>query len=204
MTQEEINFFDSIAPQWDAMEVKSLPDKINEILDIINVPRGSKILDLGTGTGILLPYLAERTGETGEVTGVDFSDGMLNEARRKFGDLENVKIIKADFETDNIEGEFDLIILYCVYPHLNEPIETLRWLQKINCKQDGRIIIAFPNDEVFVNHIHGEKKAPSDCLPSAPQLADTLRSYGFQARALAYSPEIYIVEITQNLKICAL
>ena len=196
MTREEINFFDSIAPRWDSMEVKSVPTKINEILDIINIRKGSDILDLGTGTGVLLPYLSERTGMSGRIVGIDFSDGMLDEAKRKFGHLENVKIIKADFENDNIEGEYDLILLYCVYPHLSQPYDTLRWLLKVNCKRNGRIIIAFPNDEVFVNHIHGENKAPSDCLPSAPQLADLLCKSGFNARSVAYNPEIYIVEIS--------
>ena len=50
MTSEELNFFDRIAPKWDSMEVKSTPEKVNEILNIAGIRAGMDILDLGTGT----------------------------------------------------------------------------------------------------------------------------------------------------------
>lgn len=195
MTEEEIAFFDMIAPDWDAMEVKSTPEKVCAILDIIAPEKGDRILDLGTGTGVLLPYLAERAGEDGMVTGIDISDGMLEQARHKYGTLDNVTLLKSDFEEENLEGTFNLILLYCVFPHLHFPVETLRWLAGINLAPGGRIIIAFPNDEKFVNAIHGEKQAPADMLPDAYELTSRLIRAGFKAAVMAYSEEMYIVEI---------
>ena len=42
---------------------------------------GDRVLDLGCGTGLNLPLLAEGVGEKGRVVGVDLSGGMLRRAR---------------------------------------------------------------------------------------------------------------------------
>ncbi len=193
MDQTDLKFFNEIAPKWDSMEVKSYPEKINEILDRVEIPEGTEILDLGTGTGVLVPYLSERIGASGRVLAIDGSPGMLAEARRKFGSIENVEFRQADFEEDLIEGQYDVIMLYCVYIHLKTPHDTIKWLKKVNLKPGGKIVIAFPNDENFVNHIHDGVEAHSHLLPSARVLADELALVGFDI-AYAYSdPGRYVV-----------
>ena len=46
-----------------------------------NIPVGSTILDVGCGAGLDSLIAAQRTGETGKVIGVDFSEAMLTRAR---------------------------------------------------------------------------------------------------------------------------
>lgn len=48
-----------------------------------NVGPGDRVLDLACGTGSLTRDLARRVGPGGRVLGVDFSAGMLEEARRR-------------------------------------------------------------------------------------------------------------------------
>ena len=197
MTREEIEFFDRISETWDEEEVLSTPSKIKEILDVIHVEEAMTILDLGTGTGVLLPYLAEIVGVDGRIMAVDISEGMLSKARKKYGQISQVEFLLLDFEQERISGEFDLILLYCVYPHLHFPKETLNRLLRENLSNRGRIVIAFPTDENFINNIHKEKKAESDMLPSAHDLAMRLREWGMKARVVSSSTDRYIVEITR-------
>ena len=170
MTQSEIEFFDTLAPTWDENEIRSTPDRIKSILGKLRISKGMDILDLGTGTGVLVPYLSEMVGDEGHVTAIDLSDGMLSLARQKYGHLKNVEFLKIDFEEEQIPGKYDLALLYSVYPHLHAPADTMEWLFKMNMKQDGRIVIAFPSDEEFINNIHHEKKAEHDHLPSSHTL----------------------------------
>ena len=44
---------------------------------------------------------------------------MLNVAKRKFINLDNVKFEILDVENEIMEGKFDKIVLYSMFPHLN-------------------------------------------------------------------------------------
>lgn len=195
MTSEELKFFDTIAPKWDSMEKLSTPVKVNEILDIIGVVDGMDVLDLGTGTGVLTPFLSERIGSGGHVLALDMSDGMLREAHRKYGELENVEFRKADFEDEDITGRYDLIMMYCVYPHLHRPAATLHRLVDDNLKPGGRIIIGFPSDERFINNVHGKRNVGHDVLPKADILVLRLVVECLRARVIANDEGKYLVEV---------
>jgi demethylmenaquinone methyltransferase/2-methoxy-6-polyprenyl-1,4-benzoquinol methylase len=51
--------------------------------DLAAVGPGDRVLDVATGTGDLAIELRGRVGDTGEVVGLDFSEGMLELAREK-------------------------------------------------------------------------------------------------------------------------
>ena len=44
----------------------------------------TRILDVGTGAGVLIPYFETLGAAQGNVTGVDVSPGMLEVARRRY------------------------------------------------------------------------------------------------------------------------
>ena len=198
MTQEEIMFFDRLAPVWDEQEILSTPAKIMSVLAKLSITRGMDILDLGTGTGVLLPYLHKLIGDKGSITAVDISEGMISRAVEKYGQLRNVRFLHSDFESNTLPGCYDRILLYSVYPHLHQPEQTLKKLMQANLKPDGRIIIAFPTDEHFINNIHSERKAESDLLPPASLLAERLCNWGLAANVIAETPDEYIVEIKNH------
>lgn len=195
MTQSEIDFFDTLAPTWDENEIRSTPERIRNILGKLNIRKGMHVLDLGTGTGVLVPYLSDMIGAEGHITAIDLSEGMLDIARRKFGYLRNVDFLKIDFEEEQIPGKYDIALLYSVYPHLHSPADTMEWLFKMNLNSDGRIVIAFPSDEEFINNIHHERKAEHDHLPPADSLAEIIRYWGFSAEVLAATEDEYIIVI---------
>jgi demethylmenaquinone methyltransferase/2-methoxy-6-polyprenyl-1,4-benzoquinol methylase len=51
--------------------------------DLARVGPGDRVLDVATGTGDLAVKLASRVGPLGSVVGMDFSEGMLELARKK-------------------------------------------------------------------------------------------------------------------------
>lgn len=198
MTESEVDFFDRLAPHWDADEVRSTPARVNAILDMLEIKPGMNVLDLGTGTGVLIPYLVERVGDSGYIVAVDLSEGMLNIARKKYGEYPNVEFLKLDFEEEQLPGKYDLVLLYSVYPHLHYPKDTLAWLFRMNIKPGGRIVIAFPSDEKFINSIHHERKSESDHLLPAPRLAEIIREWGYEAAVEADNPDAYVIVVSRN------
>lgn len=55
----QTDFFNSVANDWDNM-IKVDERKINYLLDKLSIHQEDKILDVGTGTGVLIPFLYER------------------------------------------------------------------------------------------------------------------------------------------------
>lgn len=51
-------------------------------LDRVDVPKGSRVLDVACGTGIVARLVAEKAGKSGSVVGVDLNTGMIEVARR--------------------------------------------------------------------------------------------------------------------------
>lgn len=195
MNEAETVFFDSLAEKWDDEEILSTPERVRMILGYLNLTPGMSVLDLGTGTGVLIPYIKEKIGPDGKLVAVDASRGMLDKAVAKYGNIADVQFILSDFENSEVMGRFDRIILYSVYPHLHRAVETLRRLSRDNLNAGGWIAIAFPTDEEFINSIHRERKAESDLLPPAVILADRLAKEGLRTEMLAYGKDRYVVKV---------
>ena len=121
MSKISCGFFDAMAPKWDKIiEVKK--DKIGHILDVAELKEGDHVLDVGTGTGVLVPYMADRIGPEGKIDAVDISTAMLERANAKFGHMPNVRFMLADVEEDMLHD----IRLHNDVLHVPPPCHTLR------------------------------------------------------------------------------
>ena len=74
-----------------------------KLLECIPLFSGEKILDVATGTGIIAIAASETVGNTGTVIGVDISQVMLEQARKKIAEakINNIQLIESDI--DNID-----------------------------------------------------------------------------------------------------
>ena len=63
------------------------------LVDKLSPLTGSKVLDLGCGTGFLANVLAERAGPNGKVTAVDPDNERIKVARNKYGERSNIDFL---------------------------------------------------------------------------------------------------------------
>ena len=112
--------FDGLAPTW---ETRIGPHHLSALdLALEDVVSPVRILDLGTGTGVVAQALAERYPEA-KVVGIDLSSGMIEEARRK---LPPELAGRVGFEVGDAsalacaDGAFDLVVLSNMIPFFDE------------------------------------------------------------------------------------
>lgn len=129
-----IEFFDRLAPQWDADMVRN-DDVINTILDYARITEGVSVLDVACGTGVLIPDYLRRN--VSYVTGVDISENMTQIAKEKFLDPK-VSFICADAETTSFDQSFDRCVIYNAFPHFPDPHSLIRNLA--SCVKKGGIL----------------------------------------------------------------
>lgn len=86
---------------------------------IMSIPPGTydDVLDVGCGTGWATQALIDRF-HPARVTGVDPSDGMLQEFQAKVGDIDGTEVVLAQGDVENMpvpDGAFDLVISSMAY-----------------------------------------------------------------------------------------
>ena len=106
----------------------------------INEHGGSKILEVGVGTGLALPYYRSDL----RVTGVDFSENMLNKARKKVREL-NLRHVESLDQMDARQlgfqdDTFDTVAAMHVVSVVPEPERVVAEMARV-CKPGGRIVI---------------------------------------------------------------
>jgi len=82
-----------------------------------NIKEGDAVLDLGSGAGNDCFVARAIVGETGQVTGIDFTDAMTEKARANNAKLgyANVEFIQGDIEEMPLaDNQFDVIVSNCV------------------------------------------------------------------------------------------
>lgn len=99
--------YDLLAPKFDLTPYRT-PEIVVESLTR-NLGEISSALDICCGTGAGLEALAGRPGLT-RLVGVDFSEGMLEQARTKLAGCAELELIHRDVLEMDFDGEFDLAI----------------------------------------------------------------------------------------------
>lgn len=141
-------FFNQLAFDWDNRCIHE-DMKLKKIIDISSIKNNAKILDVGTGTGVLIKYLLNK--DPREIVGVDFSENMIKMAKSKYSDS-RVRFIVSDIMEFNESG-FDYIFLYSVYPHIAEN-ELLFYHLSSLLNPSGEIIIAHSEGRKQINNVH--------------------------------------------------
>ena len=135
------SFFNEKADIWDEICVHD-QKKVEYIVRKIGVFGDERILDVGTGTGVMIPhYIRHLTG--GSVVAVDYSERMIEMARSKFpeNDFPMISYVVSDLYDLKYENEFDLVVCYSCFPHfVDQPLAIEILSQAL--KKGGRLVVA--------------------------------------------------------------
>lgn len=101
-----------------------------------NIPEGSKIIEIGSGTGYLLNSLNPSRG-----VGIDISPAMIRTAKENYPDHE---FYLMDSENITIDEKFDFVLISDTIGYFEDVQKSFEQIQKL-CNNGTRVIITYIN-----------------------------------------------------------
>lgn len=139
---------------------------------------GDSVLDLGSGAGNDCFVARSIVGETGSVTGLDFTDEMLQKANRNNAIMgyENVKFLKGDIEQMPLpDNSFDVVISNCVLNLVPDKRKGFAEIMRV-LKPGGHFCVS---DIVLMGDLPDDMKEAAalyaGCVSGALQKADYMQ-----------------------------
>lgn len=172
------HYFNEKSDIWDEQAAEKDMDKLNRMAERLNLKPGSVVLDVGTGTGVFLPYLLSKVGERGKIVALDIAEDMLAVARDKnLGN--NIRYLQADISRIPVCDEiFDSIICYSSFPHFHDKQKSLVEMKRV-MKKGGNLVICHTSSRAHINEIHSQiPLMKDDILPDTNEMGELMSSVG--------------------------
>jgi precorrin-6B methylase 2 len=112
-------------------------------LNVLKIPKGASVADIGAGSGFMTVRLAARVGPTGRVFANDVQPQMLNMLARRLSTskITNVTLIEGTFDDPRLApASVDVALMVDVYHELSQPQAMLGHLREA-LKPGGRLVL---------------------------------------------------------------
>lgn len=126
------NFFSFLPYEESETIIKSIPTW-----------EGKEVLEIGCGEGDLSSLIAYHGAK--KVTAIDFSEEAISIAKKRYN-LSNVQFHQCDYK--EVKTRYDVVVMQGVLEHMDNPLETLKYIKNKLLKMNGYIICSCPN---FIN-----------------------------------------------------
>ena len=133
--RKTMHAYDTTAEMYDERYSEEQNRKYRKALEKVPV-EGKMVLDVGCGSGLFFPYVAEKAQL---VVGVDISHGLLLKA--KMYAAKSVLVLQADADCLPFRNfVFDAIFSFTMLQNMPNPSETLTEIKRLT-KAGGRIVL---------------------------------------------------------------
>lgn len=154
-----------------------------DVLDLLSIQNGDRVLELGCGFGRSIPYLYSRSQE---IVAIDISTEMIEAARAKHAELPGIRFEVREAERTGFDNNsFNKIICYAVFDALYQQamlIEMNRLLEN-----GGTVLLTGKNtdyldddNEALVAEHNARTKGHPNYFTDVNLLLDQLDTFGFE------------------------
>ena len=180
---EQARYFDTRVDLFQQPIPDSIQARTRSIVRAARLDRNATVLDVGTGLGVLIPYLLEQGVLAENIVGCDLSRSMLAVAESRFP---SVRFWQGDFldwpprgsDENNLTGcfSFTAIFFNACFANLFDSQAAIAQAARLLAPK-GRIVISHPLGSGFVAALHaGQPDVVPNVLPKRGELERYARS----------------------------
>jgi predicted methyltransferase len=169
--------------------------RVPDVIAALAIGEGSRVADVGAGSGYFTEYLALEVGAGGRVFAVEISERSLSQLRRLAEDesLDNIEVVPGEVDDPKLpERSLDAVLVVDAYHEMTEYEAMLSGMFKA-LKPGGRLVILdhVPSDasqsrdrqtashELSIDIVEGElREAGFEVLDRDEQFTQSGRSHG--------------------------
>lgn len=172
-------FFNDRACTWDQTIRNNDPQQLTAMVQRLQIKPNAWILDVGTGTGVFIPYIIKSMNGNGRIVCVDYAINMLYQAQKKKLSSD-VAFICSEIETLHVfSNTFDTVICYSTFPHFHDKPSALGNIHRM-MKPGADLYICHTASSQTINAIHrGIPDFSDHLLPDQEQMEKLLQDVGF-------------------------
>jgi ubiquinone/menaquinone biosynthesis C-methylase UbiE len=196
INKEHQRFFNKQAELWDSDDLGQKVESIKKIFREINCKIEGTTLDIGCGTGILVPILLKNLGMKGKIIEFDFSLEMLKQNRSKCKSFKK-QVIHLNGDAHHLpftSRQFIFLACFAILPHLSEPSRAFKeWFRVL--RRGGNLLILHLMSSQLLNRFHAQagQEIQHDYLLPTEEVAAQLQSEGFQILQTQERDDLYLI-----------
>ena len=187
-------YFSAHKEVFDPPLPKGVPERLERIVSVAEITDRDTVLDVGTGTGILLPLILGYG--PARVYANDLSRPMLESVQNKFP---NVFILQGDISQLEIhDGSIDVVVINACYPNILDKHTAFLKISRM-MRNGGRIVISHPMGRRFIEILKNKMPFPLDDFPADEATARELfGDYGLEVGSLVDERDLYILVLRRR------
>jgi len=121
--------YDRSASVYDIQYAEEQEAKIKAALNELGLKKGGLVLDVGCGTGLLFPHVAE---DTNLLVGLDFSRNILKQAKKRSQRYPSVALLRADADFLPFQNQtFNAVFAVTLLQNMPNPLQTLNEIRRV-------------------------------------------------------------------------
>lgn len=176
-----VNVFEPPLPE-------GVPERLKEIVAAGQIGRSDAVLDVGTGSGILIPYILDY--KPSKIHACDLAENMLQRVREKFP---HVLTHLCDVKDLNLPDDtLDVTYINGCFSNIMDKEGSLDNLFRM-LRSGGRLVISHPLGREFIHELKGHTPFPLDLLPDQAEASELFGRHGFAIEKYVDEPEFYLL-----------
>lgn len=186
-------FFDKEASGWDDRYHQDDKSEMRKLVGRFDLKPGDRVLDVGAGNGVLLPYLAEKVKNKGKIIALDLSWKMIFEAAR-IEKKTNIWFINASVEALPIKDKaFDCVTCLATFAHVSGKRKAISEMARV-LRKGGRFYIThlMGKEELAEHHRLAGEPVQHDILPSDSEMMAMMEDSGLKDIKITDQPDLYL------------
>lgn len=185
--------FDEFYQLFEPPLPEGVPERLEKIVSHGKIVEGDSILDVGSGTGILIPIIKKYKPSC--IYACDLSEDMLNQLRENYS---FVKTILADVRDLRLPDQcIDVVFINACYPNIVDKAGAFSNISRM-IKPEGRLVISHPLGKAFIYSLKNRMPFALDDFPEEPKASALLKPFGFKVETFIDEPELYILVALKN------